>query len=139
MNHLSLHDATAMVDRGRDHATRIGVPMTIAVTDGAGYLLALSRMDGAVLGSVDIAVKKARTCAFFNGPSEGLWELCRPGGPAPTLEDTNGGMIPHAGGLPIHNGDGSLIGAVGCAGGLPVQDGEVARAAADHGASDGPE
>jgi len=136
MTHLSLDAAVSIVDCGRDHAVAIGVPMTIAVTDGAGHLLALARMDGAVLGSIDIAVKKAKTCVCFNGPSEGLWELCRPGGPAPAIEETNGGMIPHAGGLPIHNGDGSLIGAVGCAGGMPAQDGEVARAAAA-GASDG--
>jgi uncharacterized protein GlcG (DUF336 family) len=131
MTHLSLEAATAIIADGRNHALAIGVPMTIAVTDGGGHLLALARMDGAVLGSIDVALKKARTCVFFNGPSEGLWELCKPGGPAPAIEDSNGGMLPHAGGLPIHNGDGSLIGAVGCAGGLPTQDGEVARTAAD--------
>jgi uncharacterized protein GlcG (DUF336 family) len=68
---------------------------------------------------------------LFSGPSEGLWDLCKPGSPAPATEASNGGMIPYAGGVPLWNGDGSLIGVIGCAGGLPSQDGEVARSATD--------
>jgi uncharacterized protein GlcG (DUF336 family) len=129
MTTLSLDAAAEMVTRGRSHAHSIGVPMAIAVTDGGGHLLAFARMDGAILGAGDIAFKKARTCVFLGGPSEGLWELCKPGGPAPGTEDTNGGMIPSAGGVPIWSADGRLVGAIGCAGGLPSHDGEVARAA----------
>jgi uncharacterized protein GlcG (DUF336 family) len=130
MGQLSLDAATEIIYRGRDHALLIDMPMAIAVTDGGGYLVAFARMDGAILGSIEIALKKARTCILFSGPSEGLWDLCRPGGPAPTTEHTNGGLIPYAGGVPIWDADGNLIGAVGCAGGLPGQDGEVARSAA---------
>jgi uncharacterized protein GlcG (DUF336 family) len=38
-------------------------------------------MDGAILGSIDIALVKAKTSILFNGPSENLWEFCKPGGP----------------------------------------------------------
>jgi uncharacterized protein GlcG (DUF336 family) len=127
---ISLDAALAMLDRGREHATAIGVPMNLAVTDGGGHLLAFARMDGAILGSIDIALSKAKTSILFNGPSEGLWEYCKPGGPAPTTEYTNGGLIPYAGGVALHGSDGTLIGAIGVSGGLPDQDGEVARAAA---------
>ena len=89
----------------------------------------LTRMDRSILGSIDIALKKAKTSVLFNGPSESLWEYCKPGGPAPTTEGTNGGLIPYAGGVPIRSADGSLIGAIGVSGGMPAQDGEVARAA----------
>jgi uncharacterized protein GlcG (DUF336 family) len=51
-------------------------------------------MDGAILGSIDIALAKAKTSILFNGPSENLWEFCKPGGPAPATELTNGGLIP---------------------------------------------
>jgi uncharacterized protein GlcG (DUF336 family) len=126
--HLSLKDAQAIVELARAHAEKIGVPMNIAVVDGGGHLLAFARMDKAILGSIDIALRKARTSVLFNNPSEALWEYCRPGGPAPATEHTNGGLIPYAGGLPIGAADGTLIGAVGVSGGMPVQDGEVARA-----------
>jgi uncharacterized protein GlcG (DUF336 family) len=126
--HLSLKEAQTIVELARVHGEKIGVPMNIAVVDGGGHLLAFARMDKAILGSIDIALKKAKTSILFNGPSEGLWEYCKPGGPAPTTENTNGGLIPYAGGLPIRAADGSLIGAVGVSGGMPVQDREAARA-----------
>jgi uncharacterized protein GlcG (DUF336 family) len=103
--------------------------MNIAVVDAGGHLLTFARMDKAILGSIDIALRKAKTSVLFNSPSEALWEYCKPGGPAPATEATNGGLIPFAGGVPIRAADGSLIGAIGVSGGMPVQDGEVARAA----------
>ena len=127
---ISLSEAQAMVDRACGHARVIGVPMNVAVTDGGGHLLAFARMDGAILGSIDIALAKAKTSVLFNGPSENLWEFCKPGGPAPATEYTNGGLIPYAGGVALHDEDGTLVGAIGVSGGMPAQDGEVARAAA---------
>jgi uncharacterized protein GlcG (DUF336 family) len=127
---VTLEAAQAMVERARAHATRIGVPMNIAVTDAGGHLLAFARMDGAILGSIEIALAKAKTSILFNGPSENLWEFCKPGGPAPATEYTNGGLIPYAGGVALNDAGGALIGAIGVSGGLPAQDGEVARAAA---------
>src|SRR5882762_7642377 len=126
--HISLKEAQAFVELARARAETIGVPMNIAVVDHGGHLLAFARMDKAILGSIDIALKKAKTSVLFNGPSEGLWEYCKPGGPAPATEGTNGGLIPYAGGLPIRGADGSLVGAIGVSGGMPEQDGEVARA-----------
>ena len=102
--------------------------MNIAVVDGGGHLLAFARMDRSILGSIDIALKKAKTSVLFNGPSESLWEYCKPGGPVPTTEGTNGGLISYAGGVPIRSTDGSLVGAIGVSGGMPAQDGEVATA-----------
>jgi uncharacterized protein GlcG (DUF336 family) len=127
---ITLDAAQAMIERARAHATRIGVPMNIAVTDAGGHLLAFARMDGAILGSIEIALAKAKTSILFNGPSENLWDFCKPGGPAPATEYTNGGLIPYAGGVALDDAGGALIGAIGVSGGLPAQDGEVARAAA---------
>jgi uncharacterized protein GlcG (DUF336 family) len=125
---MSLKEAQTIVELAQVHAERIGVPMNIAVVDGGGHLLAFARMDRSILGSIDIALKKAKTSILFNGPSEGLWDYCKPGGPAPTTESTNGGLIPFAGGVPIQGADGSLAGAIGVSGGMPAEDGEVARA-----------
>jgi uncharacterized protein GlcG (DUF336 family) len=126
---MTLKNAQAMIDRACAHADRIGVPINVAITDGGGHLLAFVRMDHAILGSIYIALAKAKTSILFNGPSENLWEFCKPGGPAPATEYTNGGLIPYAGGLAITDNDGTLVGAIGVSGGLPAQDGEVARVA----------
>jgi uncharacterized protein GlcG (DUF336 family) len=99
---ITLNTAQAMIERARAHATSIDVPMNIAVTDGGGHLLAFARMDGAILGSIEIALAKAKTSILFNGPSENLWDFCKPGGPAPATEYTNGGLIPYAGGLALN-------------------------------------
>ena len=128
--YITLDAAQAMIERARGHAISINVPMNIAVTDGGGHLVAFARMDGAILGSIEIALAKAKTSILFHGPSENLWEFCKPGGPAPATEYTNGGLIPYAGGVALDDADGALIGAIGVSGGLPAQDGEVARAAA---------
>lgn len=128
---ISLKHATAMVDQAIACAEAMGVPMNIAVVDGGGHLIAFARMDRAVLGSIEIALAKAKTSILFNGPSENLWEYCKPGGPAPATEYTNGGLIPYAGGVALGTADGELVGAIGVSGGLPAQDGEVARAGAD--------
>ena len=69
-------------------------------------------MDGAVLGSSDIAVRKAKTAALFQVESEAVWEYCKPGAPAPGLEQTNGGLAPFGGGLPLKQPDGTVIGAI---------------------------
>jgi len=74
-------------------------------------------MDKAILGSIDIALTKAKTSILFNGPSENLWEFCRPGGPAPATEYTNGGLIPYTGGIAINDPEGTLVGAIGVSGG----------------------
>ena len=58
----------------------MGLSMNIAVVDGGGHLIAFARMDKAILGSIDIALAKAKTSILFNGPSENLWECCKPGG-----------------------------------------------------------
>ncbi|PSJ43473.1 GlcG/HbpS family heme-binding protein [Allosphingosinicella deserti] len=112
-------------------ARAIGVPMNIAVLDSSANLKAFLRMDGALLGSVDIALKKARTAALFGMNSEAVGEFCKPGGTSPGLDATNGGLVVFAGGMPLLSPGGSMIGAVGVSGGSVAQDAQVAAAAAN--------
>ena len=81
-------------------AKAIGVPMNIAVLDAGGALNSFLRMDGALLGSIDIALGKAKTAALFGMNSEAVGEFCKPGGTSPGLEQTNGGLVVFAGGIP---------------------------------------
>ncbi|MBP1886367.1 GlcG/HbpS family heme-binding protein [Sinorhizobium mexicanum] len=122
--------AHAVIAASEARATQIGVSMNIAVFDTAAQLKAFSRMDGAVLGSIDIAIGKARTAALFGMRTEDIGEFCKPGGTSPSLENSNGGLVVFAGGIPIRNAEGKLIGAVGISGGAVAQDLDVAEAAA---------
>ena len=97
--------------------------------DAGARLKAFSRMDGAVLGSIDIAMRKATTAALFESNSEAVWEYCKPGAPAHYLELTNGGLAPFEGGMPLKSATGELVGAVGVSGGAVAQDFEIVRAA----------
>ena len=90
---LCLKEAQAILELARTRDESIGVPMNIAIVDAGAHLLAFARMDKAILGSIDIAIKKAKTSVLFNGPSEALWEFCKPVGPAPATEGTNDSSI----------------------------------------------
>ncbi len=121
--------ANAVLAAGAEHAREIGVPVNIAGIDAGAHLKAFSRMDGAVLGSIDVAMGKARTAALFRTTSEAVWDYCKPGAHAPGLERSNGGLTTFAGGLPLLI-DGQMVGAVGVSGGAVSQDLEIAEAAA---------
>jgi uncharacterized protein GlcG (DUF336 family) len=127
---LTAEVARRIVAAAEARASAIGVPVNVAVLDAAAHLKAFSRMDGAVLGSIDVAMRKARTAALFETTSEAVWEYCRPGAPAHALELTNGGLAPFAGGLPVRDAAGRLLGAIGVSGGAVPQDLEIAEAGA---------
>jgi uncharacterized protein GlcG (DUF336 family) len=112
-----------------DQAAAIGVPVNIAILDAGAHLKAFVRMDGAVLGSIDIAMRKARTAVLFETTSEAVWDYCKPGAPAHGLELSNGGLAPFGGGILLKGPNGEALGAVGVSGGAVSQDLEIAQAA----------
>jgi uncharacterized protein GlcG (DUF336 family) len=60
---VTLEDARRAISAGERKATELKVPYNIAVVDVGGGLVAHARMDGAWLGSVEIAIDKAWTAA----------------------------------------------------------------------------
>ena len=80
-------------------AGEIKVPMNIAIMDEGANLKLFYRMDGALLGCMDIAIKKGKTSRFFEMNSEKLGELSQPGGSLFNIEHSNGGLISFAGGF----------------------------------------
>lgn len=127
---ISIEDARRIIAAGETRARQIDVPANIAVLDAAAHLKAFSRMDGALLGSIQIAISKARTAALFFMRTEAVGEFCKPGGTSPGLEQTNGGLVVFGGGIPVRDAAGAVIGAVGVSGGSVTQDLEIAEAAA---------
>ena len=126
---LDLQLAMKLIERAKSAASETGVPVIIAVVDPAANLKAFARMDSAVLGSIDVAIKKAKTAALFECSSQDVWEYCKPGAPAHGLELSNGGLAPFGGGIAIKDPNGKLLGAVGVSGGSVNQDQAIAQAA----------
>ncbi|KAA0693398.1 heme-binding protein [Neorhizobium sp. P12A] len=127
---ITSEQARKVIAAGETRAIEIGIAVNIAVLDSGAHLKAFNRMDNAVLGSIDIAIGKARTSVLFEATSEGVWDYCKPGAPAPGLERSNGGLTTFAGGIPLRVADGTVIGAVGVSGGAVSQDRDIAEAAA---------
>jgi uncharacterized protein GlcG (DUF336 family) len=124
---ITLEQAEALIAAAKLKAQQIGVPMNIAVVDAGANLKAFARMDKAWLGSVDIAMKKARTARFFDMESGDIGTLSQPGGSLYNIEVSNGGLISFPGGIPVKSA-GEIIGAIGVSGGSVEQDREVALA-----------
>jgi len=128
---ISLDQAYAAVRAAIAKAEEIDTKMDIAVVDAGGNLKAFARMDGAWLGSIDISIKKAKTARFFDMNTGVIGELSQPGGPLYNIEHSNNGLITFPGGVPLKNGDGEIIGAIGVSGSTVEDDHEVAMAGAE--------
>jgi uncharacterized protein GlcG (DUF336 family) len=125
---VTLSAAQAVVDAAQAKAEEIGVPMNIAVVDEGNNLSAFARMDGAWLGSIDIAQNKAYTARAFDMSTQELAPLAQPNQPLYGIDASNQGrLIVFAGGIPLTAGD-RIVGAVGVSGGSVEQDHEVAEA-----------
>ncbi|EIV92850.1 heme-binding protein [Frankia sp. QA3] len=130
MADISLNQAQAVVDAALKKSAEIGVLMDIAVVDAGGHLKAFARMDDAWLGSIDIAIKKARTARYFNLDTGKLGVLSQPGGPLFNIEVSNGGLITFPGGVPLRSSSGEVVGSVGVSGSTVEDDHAVAVAGA---------
>jgi uncharacterized protein GlcG (DUF336 family) len=128
---LSLEDARQAIAAGERKALELKVPYNIAVVDAGGGLVAHVRMDGAWLGSVDIAIDKAWTARAFDMPTDALARLAQSGQQGFGINTTNDcRVVIFGGGIPV-KANGMVIGGVGASGGSVEQDTLVARAAVD--------
>ncbi len=128
---LTLEGARAALDAALARAGELGVAVVVAVTDRAGRLVALARMDGAFVLSIEVAQKKAKTVSIASGAATAeLWEAFGSDpellhGLSPKLAD----LMPVGGGVPIMV-EGDLAGAVGVSGATAAQDADIAAAGA---------
>ncbi|MEZ5346023.1 MAG: heme-binding protein [Pyrinomonadaceae bacterium] len=130
MNDITLDQAHDVVKAARKKSEEMGVKMDIAVVDAGANLKFFIRMDDAWLGSIDIAIKKAKTARFFNMDTGAIGNLSQPGGSLYNIEHSNGGLISFPGGVPIKNSEGVIIGAIGVSGSTVEDDHAVAQAGA---------
>ena len=130
MDDITRAEAERVVNEALRKAEEIDTRMNIAVVDAGGNLKAFSRMDGAWLGSIDIAIKKARTARYFDMNTGDLGEMSQPGGSLFNIEVSNRGLITFPGGIPLRDGQNVIIGAVGVSGSIVENDHAVAEAGA---------
>jgi uncharacterized protein GlcG (DUF336 family) len=126
--HVTIEDAEKIILAARKAAEKTKTKMCIAVVDSGASLKAFYRMDDAWVGSIDIAIKKAKTAVFFGMPTGQIGKLSQPGGSLYGIEHSNEGLITFPGGLPIVDKEGVLIGAIGVSGSSVENDHVVAEA-----------
>ena len=108
-------------------AARNNWAMAVAVVDTAGDLVYFEKMDATQVGSVSVAIDKARSAARFKRPTKAFQDTLAGGGDGLRVLGING-AVPVEGGVPIVV-DGKIVGAIGVSGGTSAQDGQCARAA----------
>jgi uncharacterized protein GlcG (DUF336 family) len=128
---ISLEQAEAAIETAKEKARQLNTQMNIAIVDAGVNLVAFTRMDDAWIGSIDIALRKAKTARYFNMGTGEIGKLSQPGGQAWQIEHSNGGLITFPGGVPIKNSKGEIIGAIGVSGSTAENDHTVAQAGAD--------
>lgn len=126
---ITLQDAKRMLAAAEAKAESVGVPYNIAIVDAGGHLLAFLRQDGALIGSIDLAIDKAVTARLFDTATSDLATLAQSGKPLFGIQESNAGkVVIFAGGIPVWM-NGSVVGAVGASAGTIEQDIAVAAAA----------
>ena len=125
---LTLEKAHRVIAAAEAKAKEIKKPMNIAVVDAGTNLKAFIRMDGAWLGSIDIAINKAFTAKAFDISTLELGRNSQPGDQFFGIHASNHTRVMiFAGGIPI-KANGQIVGAVGVSGGSGKQDQTVAEA-----------
>jgi uncharacterized protein GlcG (DUF336 family) len=126
---LTLEEAKRMLSAAEAKAETLGIAYNLAVVDAGGHLLAFLRQDGALIGSINLAIDKAKTARMFDKATSELAELAQSGGPLFGIQESNAGeVVIFGGGIPVILG-GSVVGAIGTSAGTVEQDIAVAEAA----------
>ena len=123
---LTLEAARRVAAAAEAEARKNNWAVAVAVLDDSGHLVLFQRMDGTKLVAIDIAIRKARTAVYFQGPTKDLEAEVAGGRNALLPID---GFMPLEGGVPLRS-DGQLVGAVGVSGVSGAQDAQCALAGA---------
>jgi uncharacterized protein GlcG (DUF336 family) len=122
---LALEDVKRVAEAAAAEAQRNGWNVVIAVVDDGGHLMYLQR-EKVQLGSIDVAITKAKTALMFRRPTS-FWEKTVAEGRQGYLALRD--MLPIEGGIPLeHNGE--IVGAIGVSGVKSSEDGQIALAGA---------
>jgi uncharacterized protein GlcG (DUF336 family) len=125
MSELTLQEAARIVDGALAHgAARELNPLTVAVLDAGGHLVAFKRQDGSGILRPEIAKGKAWGALGMGVGSRGLAQRAQiaPAFFVALASASEGRVIPVPGGVLIRSQEGKIIGAVGISGDMPDND-----------------
>ena len=122
---LALDDVKIVVDAAEAEARKNDWNVVIAVVDDGGHLMYLQR-EKVQLGSIDVAITKAKTALMFRRPTS-FWEETVAAGRQGYLALKD--MLPIEGGVPL-TFNGQIVGAIGVSGVKSSEDGQIAAAGA---------
>lgn len=125
---LTLEVAKKVAAAAEEEAVKNKWNVVIAIVDDGGSLVYLQRLDETQIGSIEVAIQKAKTAVNFKRPTKALEDAVMSGGRTVVLSLP--GALPLEGGLPLMV-DGKLVGAIGVSGVTGQQDGQIAKAGAD--------
>lgn len=119
MTRISLDQANAVIAAALDKGRELGLkPLSVAVLDAGGHLLAFQRQDGASTLRPQIACAKAGGALALGVSSRTIGDMAvqRPTFVASLGQIAPHGVVPAAGGVIVIDGEGLPIGAVGITG-----------------------
>ena len=122
---LESADVKAIAAAAEAEALKNNWPVTIAIVDDGGHLLALQRLDGAAPVSAHIAPAKAHTAALGRRETKVYEDVINGGRTSFLSAPEIKGML--EGGVAIIK-DGQCIGAVGVSGVKSNEDAQIAKA-----------
>jgi glc operon protein GlcG len=125
---LTLEAAKKVAAAAEEEAVKNKWTVVIAIVDEGGNLVYLQRLDETQIGSIEVAIQKAKTAVSFKRPTKALEDAVITGGRTVVLSLP--GAVPIEGGLPLVV-DGKVLGAVGVSGVTAQQDGQIAKAGVD--------
>ena len=123
---LDLESAKRVAAAAEQEAGKNGWNVAIAIVDDGGHLVYLQR-DNVQLGSIDVAINKARAALIFRRPTR-FWQDMISGERPEYLAMP--GILPVEGGLPLFYGN-EVVGGIGVSGVKSNEDGIIARAGVD--------
>ncbi len=123
---ISLENAKKILAVAESFAVSKQYTVAVAIVDTGGNLVAFEKMDNTQVGSIEVAMGKAKTANNFKRPTKALDDVLAGGGVG--LRVLSLPAYPIEGGEPIFS-DGKIIGAIGVSGMSSAQDVEVVKAA----------
>lgn len=118
--------ALRLVEAVEAKAAEWNMRVVTAVSDASARPVAVHCMDGAYIGSFDVALNKTYTSIAFQMSTAQLGSLSGPGESLYGIQFTNNGKIVIFGGGEVLKKDGVIVGALGVSGGTAEQDTELA-------------
>jgi len=125
---ITYNEATKALSASMHKANALNIPVSIAVVDAGGHLVAFARLDS-VFGVIEFAIKKARTAVMFGVDSDIMGTIVSGADiHGYGMLNSNDGLLTIAGGVVIKDKNENIIGAIASSGGSPEQDKEIAVA-----------